>query len=66
MALGEPVYEIKNTSPRTANYAEISVYEDNGFSHIGYGSGDLSTDLCYAEYHHTSATQEFTLKTTGC
>ncbi|MFT5805984.1 MAG: MSHA pilin protein MshA [Moritella dasanensis] len=66
MELGTPVDVIQNNSTRTAAYAEITVYEDNDFSRLGYGSGNLLSDLCYAQYHHTSATQEFTLETTGC
>ncbi|SQD78516.1 type II secretion system protein [Moritella yayanosii] len=41
-------------------------YEDNGYSRIGYGSGDLKSGLCYAEYHHTDLAQDFTVKTAGC
>jgi MSHA pilin protein MshA len=66
LELGVPLDVTIASGNRTATYAEISVYEDNGFSRIGYGSEDLRADLCYAEYKHTSETQEFTLKTTGC
>jgi len=66
LELGAPLDVIKDNTSRTATYAEITVFEDNGYSRIGYGTGDLSNDFCYAEYHHTSETQEFTLKTDGC
>jgi len=66
LELGVPLNVIKDNTSRTATYAEITVFEDNDYSRIGYGSGDLSNDFCYAEYHHTSETQEFILKTDGC
>ncbi|GIC75559.1 Tfp pilus assembly protein FimT/FimU [Moritella sp. F3] len=66
LELGVPVDVIQNNTTRTAIYTDITVYEDNDFSRIGYGSGNLLSDLCYAQYHHTSATQVFTLETTGC
>ena len=66
LALGAPLDVIKNNISRTATYSEITVFEDNGYSRIGYGSGDLSNDLCYAEYHHTSEIQEFNIETAGC
>ncbi len=66
LALGSPVDVIKDNSTRTATYSGISVYEDNGVSRIGYGTGNLLGSLCYAEYNHTSTTQGFILKTAGC
>ena len=66
LALGVPVDVIRANGARTANYAEITVFEDNGYSRIGYGAGNLKSGLCYAEYHHTSETQEFNIETAGC
>ena len=66
LALGAPLDVIKNNISRTATYSEITVFEDNGYSRIGYGSGDLRNYLCYAEYHHTSEIQEFNIETAGC
>jgi MSHA pilin protein MshA len=66
MELGVPLDVTIVSGNRTATYAEITVYEDNDFSRIGYGTGDLSKDFCYAEYHHTDKTQLFSLETTGC
>lgn len=66
LELGVPLDVIKDNNTRTATYAEVVVYEDDDDSRIGYGSGDLLSDLCYAEYHHTSETQGFTVQTDGC
>jgi len=66
LELGVPLDVIKDNIERTATYSEITVYEDDDFSRIGYGSGNLLSDLCYAEYHHTSTMQEFSLETDGC
>nr|WP_304442123.1 type II secretion system protein [Moritella sp. Urea-trap-13] len=66
LELGVPVDVIQNNTTRTATYAEITVYEDNIYSRIGYGTGDLLNDTCYAEYQHTIETQVFSLKTDGC
>ncbi|QUM81938.1 type II secretion system protein [Moritella sp. 5] len=66
LALGTPDHVTKNNTTRTATYADVSVYEDNGHSRIGYGTGNLMNDRCYAEYRHTSSIQEFTVTTSGC
>ena len=66
LELGVPVDVIKDNTSRTATYAEITVFEDNGYSRIGYGSGNLLSGLCYAEYQHTELTQDFTVQTAGC
>ncbi|MDX2319653.1 MAG: type II secretion system protein [Moritella sp.] len=66
LELGVPSDVTKGNDTRIARYAEISVYEDNDYSRIGYGSGNLKSNLCYAEYHHTSETQVFSLNTDGC
>jgi prepilin-type N-terminal cleavage/methylation domain-containing protein len=66
LALGTPDHVTKNNTTRIATYADVSVYEDNDYSRIGYGTGNLMNELCYAEYRHSSLTQEFTVKTSGC
>ncbi|KXO09522.1 MSHA pilin protein MshA [Moritella sp. JT01] len=66
LALGTPDHVTKNNTTRAATYADVSVYEDNGHSRIGYGTGNLINNSCYAEYLHTSSTQVFTVKTDGC
>jgi len=66
LALGTPDLDIRTSTSRIATYANVSVYEDNGYSRIGYGTGNLQSGLCYAEYYHTSSTQTFTVKTDGC
>ncbi|WP_041420175.1 type II secretion system protein [Shewanella violacea] len=66
LQLGAADSESKNNLTRTANYANIGVYEDNGFSRIGYGSGNLLAGLCYAEYFHTSLAQGVSIETRGC
>jgi len=58
--------EVKNNSTRTGNYGDINVFEDNDFSRVGYGTGNLVADLCYVEYHHTSSIETVTIKTQGC
>lgn len=66
LELGTPDNVIQNNYTRTATYADISVYEDNGFSRIGYGTGNLVDGSCYAEYHLTSSIQDFSIETDGC
>ncbi|WP_076539115.1 type II secretion system protein [Shewanella sp. UCD-KL21] len=63
---GTPSNIVKNNSTRTANYGDLNAYEDNGFSRIGYGSGNLLADQCYTEYLHTSATEAVSIETDGC
>ena len=49
-----------------ATYGEIAVYEDNGVSRMGYGTGNLSAGNCFAEYAHSSSTQSTRVIISGC
>ena len=66
LELGTPDNVIQNNKTRTATYGDVSVYEVNGFSRIGYGTGKLVKGSCYAEYHLTSSIQDFSIETDGC
>ncbi|WP_065204380.1 type II secretion system protein [Shewanella woodyi] len=60
------ISEDKTNTRRIVSYGDLSVYEDNGNSRIGYGTGTLIADKCYASYNHTATTQSFTIDTDGC
>lgn len=65
-SLGTPVTQTKNNTQRIADYGDFQVFENNDFSRIGYGTGNLAAGLCYAEYHHTSTGHDFSMQTSGC
>lgn len=56
----------KNNTRRIATYGQLQSYEDNGFSRIGYGEGNLLAEKCYAEYQHTSAFETVKIDVSGC
>lgn len=64
--LGNAESVVKSNTTRTATYGDLSTYEDNNYSRIGYGTGNLLASLCYVEYMHTSRTQTIIMKTEGC
>ncbi len=64
--LGTPTSETVNNSTRVATHGDVSVYESNGVSRIGYGSGNLGAGQCYAQYLHTGSTESLTVVTDGC
>lgn len=66
MDLGEPKNIVKTNTNRKADYGELSSYEVNLLSRIGYGTGDLSAGNCYAYYIHTSTSQEVGVELSGC
>ncbi|MDO6642150.1 prepilin-type N-terminal cleavage/methylation domain-containing protein [Shewanella sp. 5_MG-2023] len=64
--VGSPTDVIKNNTSRTATYGDLHSYEDNGFSRIGYGTGNLLAGQCYVEYLHTSSVEGITMQIQGC
>lgn len=64
--LSGAVTETKTNTNRFVSYGDLSVYEDNGNSRIGYGTGTLIADKCYASYNHTGTTESFFIDTEGC
>lgn len=46
--------------------SHCSVYENNSYSRVGYGSGNLGADLCYVEYFHTNSIEAIKIVTRGC
>ncbi|MCS6128528.1 type II secretion system protein [Shewanella baltica] len=66
MDLGVPKQQTKDNTKRQADYGDIQAFEDNDYSRLGYGTGDLTAGQCYAEYHHTSTGHSFLFETDGC
>lgn len=64
--LSGAVSDSKTNTRRIVSYGDLSVYEDNNDSRIGYGSGTLVADECYAGYRHTGTTESFIINTDGC
>jgi prepilin-type N-terminal cleavage/methylation domain-containing protein len=64
--LSGAVSETKTNTSRFVSYGDLNVYEDNGHSRIGYGTGTLAADECYADYMHTGSSESFLINTDGC
>ena len=64
--LGEVSNEIKNNFQRFANYGELTVFEDNRVSRVGYGTGTLISGLCYSEFYNSGSVVRRGIKTSGC
>ncbi|WP_434355578.1 type II secretion system protein [Parasalinivibrio latis] len=63
--LGAPESETLDGSTRSATHGDVVVYEDNDYSRVGYGSGNLLSGNCYAEYQSDTA-DSVKAVTTGC
>ncbi|WP_434355576.1 type II secretion system protein [Parasalinivibrio latis] len=64
--LGQTDSETATNDQRTAVHGDINVFENNDYSRIGYGSGDLVAGKCYVEYFHSSSTESLKTVTDGC
>jgi MSHA pilin protein MshA len=64
---GEETIDISNNSQRRITYGDLRIYENNDVSRVGYGSGTLSVDACYAQYRLTADDgHSFFIDTSGC